>query len=254
MVMRATLKFILICASVALSLSGCAYLTPPPELEYYVESEPVLPEGGVYYIDPIDSAVVWAQEGIQIKVTFYNDRMLNEQYDPTYSPYTLGDWMHPDLDYTPPLWTVFDVTVINRTKDRVELDPTQVVLRLDDGRFFYCRQGLGAWWDKEHYRDYSYLRLSGLDGISEYHATFDRNDIWQTSQFQREKPVRKGSTYSGKLTFPALPADAKHMTLEINNFILAFDKFEVGFGNPTEFTNLVFRFDVDQGVKVVGNE
>ena len=39
--------------------------------------------------------------------------------------------------------------------------------------------------------------------------------------------------------------------LEVNGFILAFDRFAVGYGNPVEFTDLKFDFNVDHGVRWV---
>jgi hypothetical protein len=157
----------------------------------------------------------------------------------------------PDLDYTPPLWTVFEVTVINRTRERVELDPTRTFLRLDNGRRLLSRQGVGTWYDKDEYFDYSYLKWGGREGNVRYHASLDRNPIWDKSEYRREKPVRKGSKYSGKLTFPPLPEGTKSFTLEVNGFIMAFDRFAVGYGNPMEFTDLKFAFNVDHGVRWV---
>ncbi|MBI2501956.1 MAG: hypothetical protein HYW07_01835 [Candidatus Latescibacteria bacterium] len=237
--------------------TGCALqsvLVPPPELEYYLEAKAVLPEGEVYYTDPIDSSVVWSQEGVQVKVKFFTDKMLDAQYNPKFSPYTLTPWKDPRLGYTPPLWTVFEVTVINRTRERVELDPTQAVLQLEDGNFYYCRQGAGLWWDPAHYFDYSYVKWTSRDGDVQYYANFDRNDIWNKSEYKREKPVAKGNKYSGKLTFPRLPPQVESVDLEIRNFILAFDKFAVGYGNPAQFTDLKFHFEIKQGTREVARK
>lgn len=244
-------------ASAVLLGSGCAWRSSfeaRPEVEYYAEAKPILPEGETYYVDPIDSSVVWSQEGIQVKVKFFNDQMLNAQYNPKVSPYTLYPWKDPRLGYTPPLWTVFEVTVINRTRERVELDPTQARLWLDNGNYYFCRQGAGWWWNPAHYADYSYIKWGSRDGDIQYYANFDRNDIWNRSEYAREKPVVKGNKYSGKLTFPRLPTDTKAVTLEIKNFILGFDRFAVGYGNPTEFTDLKFQFEIFQGTREVARK
>lgn len=229
-----------------LALSGC---TPAPQLHYHIDVTAVMPEEGVYYIDPVDSSSVWAKEGLQVKVRFMDDRMLDEEYDPKISPYTLTGWTDPRTGYTPPLWTTFEVTVINRTLERVELDPTRVVLRLDNGNFYYCSQGVGVYKEYPHYFDYSYLKWGSREGRIHYRATYDRNQLWRRTQYLREKPVRKGRKYSGKFTFPPLPPEARSFTLEINDFILAFDRYEPGYGNPTEFMDLTFQFDVDHGVE-----
>lgn len=237
----------------AAGMLGCA-VTPAPQLEYHVAVEPKLPEGGTYYVDAIDSSVVWSLGGIQVKVRHYNDRMLDKRFPTDNSPFTLKGWEHPILGYTPPLWTTFEITVINRTRPRVELDPTQLVLRLDDGRHYYCRQGVGVWHDEDTYYDNSYVKWASRAGNIHYRAVTQRNDIWRRESFGREKPVRQGRKYSGFVTFPPLPPDAKAFTLEVNDFILSFDRFEVGYGNPTEFTDMSFDFEVDQGIVEVSEK
>jgi hypothetical protein len=225
---------------------GCAVM-PPPRLDYYIRVEPQLPEGKSYYLDPIDSTTVWNLEGVQVKVRFYDDKMLDKRF-PENSPFTLKGWKHPLLGYTPPLWTTFEITVINRTRPRVELDPTQLVLCLDNGQQYYSRQGVGVWRSVEEYFDYSYVIWGSRAGNIHYRATHERDDLWNRYEFLREKPVRQGRKYVGLVTFPPLPAETKSFRLEVNNFILGFDRFEVGYGNPVEFTDFVFEFEVDQGV------
>ncbi len=235
----------------AMAFMGCA-LTPLPVQKYSIEAQAIPPQGdSEFYEDPVDSTIVWSKEGLLVKVRFYNDEMLDERFDPRVSPYTLTGWTDPRLGYTPPLWTTFEVTIINRTRERVELDPTQAILRLDNGNYYYCRQGVGVWKNVQHYFDYSYLKWGGREGNVEFYANTDRNDIWNRTEFQREKPVRKGRKYVGMLTFPRLPAGTESFTLEINDFILAYDSFEAGFGNPTEFTDIHFDFAVKQGVVTV---
>ena len=144
MQMRPIAKYIHVLLCLALATGGCATLKSlesHSQREYFIKLEPILPDGETYYIDPIDSSVVWSEKGVQVKVKFYDDAMLDAEYDPRFTPYTLTGVEIPGLDYTPPLWTVFEVTVINRTRERVELDPTQIILRLDDGSSLLCRQG-----------------------------------------------------------------------------------------------------------------
>ncbi len=255
--MRLIAKHIRVFLCFALAVGGCATLRSlesQAKREYFIDLESVLPDGDTYYIDPIDSSVVWSEQGVQVKVKFYDDAMLDAEYGTQFTPYTLTGVEIPGLDYTPPLWTVFEVTVINRTRERVELDPTQTILRLDDGSRLLCRQGVGGWYDKDEFFDYSYLKWGGREGNVRYHASLDRDPIWEKSEYHREKPVRKGSRYVGKLTFPPLPAETKSFTLEVHDFILAFDRFEVGYGNPVEFTDLNFHFNVDHGVRWVENK
>ncbi|MYF93742.1 MAG: hypothetical protein F4184_17290 [Gemmatimonadetes bacterium] len=176
--MRLIAKHIRVLLCLALAAGGCATLRSlesHSQREYFIELEPVLPAGDTYYIDPIDSSVVWSEQGVQVKVKFYDDVMLDAEYDVRFTPYTLTGVEIPGLDYTPPLWTVFEVTVINRTRERVELDPTQTILRLDDSSRLLCRQGAGGWYDKDEFFDYSYLKWGGQEGNVRYHASLDRN-------------------------------------------------------------------------------
>ena len=246
------MKYITGLLCLAFLAGGCATLKSlesQSQREYYIDVDADLPDSPSYYIDQIDSSAVWSERGVQVKVKFYTDAMLDAEYGVDYTPYTLTGVEIPDLDYTPPLWTVFEVTVINRTRERIELDPTSTYLRLDDGSRLLSRQGVGNWYDKDEYYDYSYLKWGGQEGNVKYHQSLDANPIWDKSEFRREKPVRKGSQYSGKLTFPPLPEGTKSFTLEVNNLILAFDRFAVGYGNPTELTDLAFDFNVDHGVR-----
>jgi hypothetical protein len=110
---------------------------------------------------------------------------------------------------------------------------------------------VGLWYDRSEYHDYTYLKWSGQDGNTRYHAALDRNPIWERSEYKREKPVRKGGRYTGKITFPPLPLETEEITLDVDQFILEFDRFEVGYGNPTEFIDIEFKFKVDHGVRSV---
>ena len=110
MQMRPLAKYIHVLLCLALAAGGCATLRSlesHSQQEYFIELEPVLPDGETYYIDPIDSSVVWSEKGVQVKVKFYDDAMLDAEYDPRFTPYTLTGVEIPGLDYTPPLWTVF---------------------------------------------------------------------------------------------------------------------------------------------------
>ena len=73
-------------------------------------------------------------------------------------------------------------------------------------------KGRGIGTDKDEFYDYSYLKWGGQEGNVRYHASLDRGPIWTKSAYHREKPVRKGSRYVGKLTFPPLPAETKSFT------------------------------------------
>ena len=264
-----------LCIAALLLGNWSCQLTPPVLFKYYLRAEPVLQERGAYYVDATDSSAVWSMEGVQVKIRPLNDDILNAEYGvgPT-NPYTLGEWKNRG-GFTPPLHTVFQVTIINRTLERVEMDMTRVILRLDNGYRSYAADG--PWdgpqgrtdyerkryrrketgeptgpWDHGYPHSYRYLYpLRGDDDGRSSQWSRDRGLIAIRSGLLREKPVRKGQKYDGKITFPPLPADVESFTLEVNDFILTFDSKEVGYGNPVETTDMAFRFKVDHGVMVV---
>lgn len=271
--MKSTL-FALVCLGILMANWGCQ-LKPRPHLMHYMYAQPVLPEGDeVYYVDPIDSSVVWSKEGVQLKVRPLSDQTLNEEYGLEDNPYTVGHWRNEE-GFTPAAGTVFQITIINRTRERVEMDFTEVVLRLDNG--YHWHLSGGPWdgpfghsdyprsryrmkdtgeatgpWDGGYPNSYSYKypKYGDHDGRSGYYNV-PRGQIASRASLKREKPIRKGQKHNGKISFGALPAGVKEFTLEVNNFILAYDSNEVGYGNPIEFTDMVFHFKVDHGMMVV---
>ena len=96
----------LACLSLLMANLGCQ-LKPRPHLMHYMYAEPVLPESDeAYYVDPIDSSVVWSKEGVQLKVKPLSDQMLNEEYGLEDNPYTVGHWRNEE-GFTPAAGTVF---------------------------------------------------------------------------------------------------------------------------------------------------
>ena len=128
-----------VCGALLISGPGC-HLRPVPHLMHYAEYEPVLPQDGPYYIDPIDSSVVWSEAGVQLKVKPVGDQQLNEEYGLEDNPHTVGHW-RSEAGFTPPAGTVFQITIIDRTRERVEMDFTEVILRLDNGYHWHLSGG-----------------------------------------------------------------------------------------------------------------
>ncbi len=127
----------------AIATGGCATLKSlesRSQRAYFIEVDPDLPETQTYYIDPIDSSVVWSEAGVQLKVKPLGDQQLNEEYGLEDNPYTVGHWRNEE-GFTPPAGTLFQITIINRTRERVEMDFTEVILRLDNGYHWHLSGG-----------------------------------------------------------------------------------------------------------------
>ncbi len=262
-----------VCGALLISGPGC-HLRPVPHLMHYAEYEPALPQDGPYYIAPIDSSVVWSGAGVQLKVKPLGDQQLNEEYGLEDNPHTVGHWRN-EAGFTPPAGTVFQITIIDRTRERVEMDFTEVILRLDNGYHWHLS---GGPWDgpfahsdypRSRYRmketgeatgpwdggipngyTYKYPRYGDHDGRSGWYRV-PRGQVGSRASLKRERPVRKGQKHTGKIGFGSLPANVQEFTLEVNNFILSYDSNEVGYGNPVEFTDMAFHFKVDHGMMVV---
>jgi len=227
------------------TLFGCAGLIPT-EMQYRVGLEPILPEGrGDYFVDPDDSSAVFSIEGALIKVKHLPDQILNEMYPPLWdgkhiNPYASGE---KDLEkgYIPPIFTVFEVTVINKTYAKIEFDPGHMTLITDEGKecTFYDAERESA--SPNNFRKYYKVEL-GISG-NEKQLALERMGLVYKTAYHRERPVFRGVEHSGFVTFDPLPENTKEITLRIENFVLSFDAS----GNPEKTTNCEFRFKVNQG-------
>ncbi len=230
-------------------LCGCAGLIPP-RLGYQVRMAPVLPEGrGDYSIDYQDSAVVFSKEGALIKIRPMTDDELNVQYPPLFdgrhvNPYT-SSARDPLKGYIAPRFTVFQVTVINMTYAKIELDPAKVELITDAGEDFRYydagREGanpLGGNSFAKYYK--TELGISG----NEKELSLERMGIVYKTIFHRSRPVFRDDKRTGMIVFDPLTEDVRAINLRINDFVLSFDANN----NPQQTIDIEFSFKVDQQV------
>ena len=244
---------VLLMASV--TLSGCAYMASliPREMFYEVSLTPVLSEGrGEYQIDPDDSKIVmFSHEGMVVKVRPYTDDELNRLYPPLYdgrhtNPYTT-DALDVDLGYVPPIFMVFDVTVVNKTYSKIEFDPAKTRITTDTGRTlrYYDPGRAGEGVDPLGGNRFStyYQTERGRSGIDK-DINLERMGLIYKTAFHRFRPVFRGDERSGTLTFDKLPQDAKEIVLTVSDFVLSFDAS----GNPERTIDFECRFAVNQGV------
>jgi len=239
----------------ASSLSGCAYLASliPREMYYEVALTPVLPEGrGEYQIDPDDpQAVLFSHEGMVVRVRPYTDDELNALYPPLYdgrhtNPYTTNE-LDVDLGYVPPIFIVFDITVINKTYSKIEFDPAKTQLTTNTGRTlrYYDPGRAGEGVDPLGGNQFStyYQTERGRSGIDK-DINLERMGLIYKTAFHRFRPVFRGDDRSGTLTFDKLPQDATEVVLSVDDFVLSFDAS----GNPERTIDFECRFNVQQGV------
>ncbi len=249
------LSSIALCMTIIATLSGCAYLASliPREMYYEVSLKPVLPEGrGEYQIDPDDPQVVtFSHEGMVVRVRPYTDDELNALYPPLFdgrhtNPYTT-DQLNVDLGYVPPIFMVFDVTVVNQTYSKIEFDPAKTMLTTNTGRKlrYYDPGRAGEGVDPLGGNRFStyYQTERGRSGIDK-DINLERMGLIYKTAFHRFRPVFRGDERSGTLTFDKLPSDATEVVLSVDDFVLSFDAS----GNPERTIDFECRFTVSQGI------
>jgi hypothetical protein len=228
-------------------LTGCAGLIPP-EFVHRMHMKPLVPEGrGDYYVDLEDSSLVFSVEGALIKVKHLDDQELDLDFPPLWdgkhiNPYTSGD-VNPDIGYTPPIFTVFRVTVTNSTYSKIEFDPAQAIVLTDVGErltFYDASRGSDS---PNNFRKYYKVEL-GISGREKNLALERMGTVYKTA-YHRARPVFRGDTHSGLVAFDPLSLDVREITLTFNDFVLSFDANN----NPQETVDFEFRFSVDQQIK-----
>jgi hypothetical protein len=225
---------------------GCAGLIPP-DLEYRMHMDPLLPEGrGDYYVDSDDSSVVFSVEGALIKVEHLRDQELNAEFPSLWdgkhiNPYTSGE-EDADRGFIAPIFTVFRVTVINITYSKIEFDPANAVLLTDGDEELTFYDASRESDSPNNFRKYYKVEL-GISG-NEKTLALERMGMVYKTAYHRHRPVFRGAQHSGLLSFDALPESAREITLKIGGFVLSFDAN----GNPERTVDCEFRFKVEQGI------
>ena len=124
-------------------VAGCFLY--PPEIRYNSYLAPNVPEkDAAQSIDKDTGSVVFDIGGSSVVVRYVPESELNalfpdESKNGKYStnPYTYGNWIDPDLGYTPNRFTVFSVTIVNRVFPKMRLDPREAVLITDNGELLH---------------------------------------------------------------------------------------------------------------------
>jgi len=220
------------------------FLTPP-EIRYSSILESVLPENDTdYSLDEDTQAIIYDIGGSSIEVRFMNEEELNNQFpeesnDGVYStnPYTYGDWIDPDLGYTPVRFTTFEVALINRTFAKMKIDPTEAILLTDQGEALHSYTfSLAAARYGNSFEDY-YRTRRGMSG-NEYYRYEMRLGMVRGKNYGLDEIIFRGDSYSGLITFDPLRDDVQRCQLQLNDIIYRFDAFN----RPVDVTDAYFNF------------
>jgi hypothetical protein len=198
-----------------------------------------------YRIDPIDSTVVYTREGLQVRIRFLTDDELAEEIPGDRNPYVYPGRFDPKLGYRPVQFTVFQVTVVNPTFPKVQLDPEKVLLKTDRGETLYPYAITRAESKGQPRNFETYFRSKGVQTGNEQTLYLERVGIVRETVYHRDSPVFKGNTYTGRIVFATLPPESSGVTLVIPDFILRFGVHD----EPEEFVSMEFPFSVSQGIR-----
>ena len=198
---------------------------------------------GVYEVDE-SGQVSFRLEGLRIDVRPLADEELNRRYpdessqgEHSTNPYTYGDWVDPGLGHTPVRFVCFEISVHNYTYAKVELSPTEAVLKTDKGELFhaYGVSALSSPYGNSFERYYRSRR--GQSG-NEYYRFDYRMGVVRSTYYGRDEPVFKGDDYGGLIAFDVPRPEAEKVRLVLVDFVTKFDSF----GRPLETMDIPFDF------------
>jgi len=218
----------------------------PPEIRYSSYLVPNLEtKDPAYSIDKDTGAIIYDLGGSSIVVNYMTDKELNEIFPEESShglystnPYTYGNWIDPDLGYTPNRFTVFGITIINRSFAKMKLDPTETVLITDLGETFHSYTvSIAAARYGNSFENY-YKSILGQSG-NEFYRYEMRLGMVRGKNYGLDETIFRGDTYSGLIAFDPLRPEVKRCRLVLHDVVYRFDAFN----RPADVMNVFFNFD-----------
>ena len=223
--------------------SSCLY---PPEIRYSSFLVPVIVgDDPAYSIDEETNAFLFNIGDSVIEVDYMTESELNDLFPEDSSqgiystnPYTYGNWIDPDLGYTPNRFTVFQVSVINRAFAKMRLDPVEAVLETDLGETLHSYTfSVAAAKYGNSFENY-YRSVRGMSG-NEYYRHEMRLGNVRGKNYGLDELIFRGDSYSGLVTFDRLRPEVRRIRLIINDIIYRFDAFD----RPADITSAIFNFE-----------
>jgi len=218
----------------------------PPEIRYNSYLVPNTSNMGPQFaIDEEMNSFIFDLGGTSIEVKYMTEDELNalfpeESSQGLYStnPYTFGNWIDPNLGYTPNRFTTFQISIINRNFAKMRIDPVEAELITNLGETYhsYTFSVAAAKYDNS-FENY-YRTLRGQSG-NEYYRHEMRLGMVRGKNFGLEEVVFRGDTYSGLITFDKLRPEVTKVQLILNDIVFRFDAFD----RPADVTKAIFNFD-----------
>lgn len=252
--MRKKKQILIAVLAVALMIAGCDsvyhyVVFPPLRTEFTLIPDEALMATltdslGVYKIDAANSVVIYDRKDFKIEIKYLTDYHLNTFEFPDQSqsgqystnPFTYGNWIDPEVGYTPNRFTVFKVSIYNYAGGKINFDPENCFLYTDRGDFLY------SYGREEKNSRYASLeayfkKRKGSSGVDDDVFESRMGTVRRTVHFLG-KPVFRGDVRDGLIVFDPLVDDVEQVKLVLNDFILGYDENN----QPSEFATLSFYF------------
>ena len=189
-----------------------------------------------------NGAISWELAGLRLEVEHMTDAKLNALFPDesgrgkySTNPYTYGNWTDTRLGYTPNRFTVFKVTIFNRTQPKVMLDPLAAVLETDQGQFLRA-YGITSSSPYGNFENY-YRSQRGQSG-NEFYRFELRMGMVRSYNYEEDQPIFKGENYGGFIVFDPVYPETEEVVLILKDFVLRFGAFD----KPVEKRDLRFVF------------
>jgi len=234
---------VLLALPLCLAISCFLY---PPDIRYSSYLNPVITsDDPAYEKDEETESISYNLGESTIVVRYMKEDELNalfpEESQRGYfstNPYTYGDWIDPDLGYTPNRFTVFEVTVINRAFAKMSLDPREAVLITDLGEIYHSyTTSVAAARYGNSFENY-YKTIRGQSGNEHYRYEM-RLGMVRGKNYGLEEMIFRGDSYSGLITFDPLRPEVKRVRLVIKDIVYRFDAFN----RPSDMVTVSFDFE-----------
>jgi len=228
---------------VGLLLNRCASLIPP-SITMESTLTPMVDEKYANLKIEEDGSLAYATDEMKIVVKPMTDKKLNSMFpdisyreDASTNPYTYGDWIDPELGYTPNRFTVFVVKVFSYGLPKISLNPLKAELTSSRGDKLlpYAREKKDNPGSELNFESY-YMKVKGASGVER--NRFEERMGMVRKTLYTEGQVFKGSNREGFLVFDPLDPSIKDITLTLKEFVIQYDANNW----PQKTIDLVFPF------------
>jgi hypothetical protein len=246
----------MLCVMPILLAAGCflyppeirynSYLAPNLETKDPAVSQDQDNPGTMIYDIGGSSVVVRYMQDAELN-TLFPDESKNDKYST--NPYTYGDWVDPDVGYTPNRFTVFNVTLLNRVFPKMWLDPTEAVLITDTGEVLHSYTvNIASAKYGNSFENY-YRAILGQSG-NDYYRYEMRLGMVRGKNYGLEEYIFRGDSYSGLVAFDTLRPEIKRVRLLFKKVVYRFDAFN----RPSDTVDVTFNLDRKIDRQVVTHE